>query len=401
MIENIYLIIFFFFLSGRISSFLELFLTDIEIPTRFLTKLVWLILYSLFLLFFLLYKKGWKRISEFFSKNKLLGISLLFIIFSSFLSLIESYDTIQSFYGAVYQMILVSIAVIGAVVFSSKSGQKISKVVVIYGIILSIIAFVQFIDYYLNQNQGIVIKFFNGGGFVPIKVFNLRTSDIGIFLRPSSLMVDPNFLSPFLVISMLFCVDIYRKGRNKLLVVVSFVVIFAAFVLTMSRTGIISLVVGMFVYIGSLYLKRLSVKVFSFYPWILLQRIFARFFSMDYSFTEHIEYAKSAWNIFLKHPLLGKGVGSFPSYYNDNINPLVSYGSVHSGVLKILAEMGIIGFISTVYFLVLVAIRLLKNKSSLFFSILCVIIVGNFTYDFLATPWVWFILGIMISDSDV
>jgi O-antigen ligase len=94
----------------------------------------------------------------------------------------------------------------------------------------------------------------------------------------------------------------------------------------------------------------------------------------------------SAYDIYLKHPVLGIGVGNYANYvsvYNPDQfwianNEIITYDHPESGYLKILIEFGTIGFCSILLIILYPIItgffKYLKTKNTLLLFFVCAII---------------------------
>ncbi|MBI2356665.1 O-antigen ligase family protein [Candidatus Dojkabacteria bacterium] len=393
----------FILISGRLSFIVDI-LAEGEISPRTLTKVLWIVVYLVLLAIYLIYcRKSLRTLFDAvvtaFIRYKVVFISLGVFLLASAISLLTSYNLNESIMGLGYYSILISLFLVGIVLPKKSDSDTFKKGLLFSALILIIVGLTQYVDYRMNQDLGWFISVFDKGGFVSASAFNIRTADNGLFLRPSSLMIDTNVFAVFLAMISVFSVDLINKRKSMLLSTSVLILSLAMILLTASRTGYLALIVGFIVYYGHRFIMRkdgVKGRVYSSFLPLALTRLTLA----DFSANEHINYWIQSIKIFLKHPVLGIGIGNFPQYYRENIDSRVQFATPHSVYAKMLAEGGIIGILSFGFVVISLGLELLKRKSPLILGLFSIIVVGNITYDFFMTPWVWFLLGAFLSDLD-
>lgn len=131
-----------------------------------------------------------------------------------------------------------------------------------------------------------------------------------------------------------------------------------------------------------------------------------RFKSISSGDSARIEIYKSAFNIFKNNPVTGIGFDNFIQA-TDYYEKASSYQHPHNMALKMLCEVGIIGFLS--YFAMMGAIlyKLWKNRSKLICEIMLSVIALMLIYENFETVIVWkraseyifFMLGLALSSN--
>jgi len=108
--------------------------------------------------------------------------------------------------------------------------------------------------------------------------------------------------------------------------------------------------------------------------------------ALNDSYSFRMSIWSSAYDIYLKHPVLGIGVGNYANYvsvYNPDQfwianNEIITYDHPESGYLKILIEFGTIGFCSILLIILYPIItgffKYLKTKNTLLLFFVCAII---------------------------
>lgn len=395
----------FFLVAGRLSLVVDIF-TEVDIPSRILTKVVWVVIYAVGLAVVLVVCKFdakylFNTFRAWVFQYKWIALSMLLFILISLIGLLSSFNVRESIMGLVYYIILFSLFIFGSMLGKKEYGRNFVTGWFYGALALVLVGGLQYVDYRVNQNVGSFISLFDSGGFVPASAFNFRTADNGLFLRPSSLMVDANVFAVYLSMVIIFVLDMIVRKRFTLLSLFTATVSITMLVLTASRTGVIALVVGIlsyFIYrwVVSGGLRRM-VKGggYAFIPLFL-----ERFSLNDLSTMEHIKYWIQSVKIFLKHPFFGIGHGNFPAYYREKIDITVAFATPHSVYAKFLAEGGGFGIISFGLVMVSLFVQFLKRRSALLVSIFIMVAVGNVTYDFFMTPWVWFLFGVFLSEIE-
>ena len=198
------------------------------------------------------------------------------------------------------------------------------------------------------------------------------------YLRAIATFPDPHMLSFFLGMLLPFALGLFLKLKNKLYLLVFFV-LFIADLLTFSRGGYLGLFAGagvaFLVLLARLERKnKIRIIIFTilassllFIPGPISQRFFSSFDWKEGSNQGRIETWEKALEIILEHPFLGVGIGNYALEVSATANyrdPIYA----HSNYLDIAAETGIISLLAWLGFLGSVFFAFLKkSKEVLFF----------------------------------
>ncbi len=251
--------------------------------------------------------------------------------------------------------------------------------------------------------------------------------------RASGAFYDPNILAVFLIITIIlgFAVVIYSdlSKKVKFLIVVSSFISTLGVLATFSRTGLVSLAIGVFavslfhrkkIYILYVFGALLSIVgiiiLFTDYGGFVVARFLSIFDVMkDVSIRTRIGLIKSGLAMFVDHPFLGIGFRGFPKlyyYYIDPITPalLLSVNEPHTLYVSLLAELGVQGLLVIIilfYKVIKDTLSLIKitkndfNKSILIgnLGIFISLLVTYFFYGNLFPQFniIWINLGIIYS----
>lgn len=255
--------------------------------------------------------------------------------------------------------------------FSKKEIIPLVKTLLVAAFFTSIIVFFQF---YKQASIGGVLYFFGERTFhastIGIAKIQFNSSTL---LRPYATFPHPNVLAFFLFMSIvfsLFCLQ-QKKRVEKVLYVISIVVIHGALLLTLSRMVLICLGIfwGYFlmttvltrkkkvVIWGALALTLCSIYILSF-P--------LRFFSIsliarDWGFRQ--ELLTIAFSIFKDNSLFGVGLNNFFYHeiaYQRVISPTLLQ-PVHNIYVLVLIQLGVFGFIFFIWFLKKTFVKLISN----------------------------------------
>ncbi len=395
----------FFLVAGRLSLIVDIF-TEADIPSRILTKAVWIAVYIVGLAVVLVVCKFdarylYNTVKAGLVQYKWILLSMLVFILVSLIGLVFSFNVRESVMGLVYYIILFSLFLFGSMLGKKGDGRNFVTGLFYGTLALILVGGLQYVDYRINQNVGSFISLFDSGGFVPASAFNFRTADNGLFLRPSSLMIDANVFAVYLSMIIIFVLDMVVRKKSTLLSLFTATVSVVMLVLTASRTGVIALVVGILSYFIYRWVDSGGLRrVFKGGSYAFVPLFLERFNLKDLSTMEHINYWIQSVKIFLKYPFFGIGHGNFPAYYREKVDATVAFATPHSVYAKLLAEGGGFGIISFGMVMVSLFVQLLKKRSALLVSIFIMVAVGNVTYDFFMTPWVWFLFGVFLSEIE-
>ena len=177
-------------------------------------------------------------------------------------------------------------------------------------------------------------------------------------LRVNTTFVDPNIFARFLILGVVanFILQIYSQSNTvKLLYLAGLAVLLAQLALTGSRGGIITLVVILIATLILLPNRKAPLWVIGLgilFGGLLLMgqpELWNRILSVtEFANTQRLYLWKAAIAIFLDHPIIGTGLGTFQTVFeNDyihfrNVGPDGATIS-HTTILTIAAELGAIG----------------------------------------------------------
>jgi O-antigen ligase len=306
--------------------------------------------------------------------------------------------------GGVYYGILLSIPVFIWFILSGVDKHILNKVsyrfVGFITTILAVFTALQYWAYSFGGAQNLIIKFFDEhGGFMPVSFFTFEYGATSV-IRPSSLMGDPNFLAVFLatlaIIGVDFIVKKFKEEKRVDWIMIGFLFLnLANIFVSGSRSGILVLIVEVVVYFsGNLLFKKQFFAVTAF------GNLFARFKDAltlkDASTIQHLDFAKTAIEMFKQKPIFGVGIANYPYYFWEYFNSQAGFATPHSIYFQFLAETGLLGFIGLIGVIIYIAQNLIKNKNILYLSIFAGFLVGNITYGYFMTPWVWFYIGLFL-----
>lgn len=199
---------------------------------------------------------------------------------------------------------------------------------------------------------------FDLGGFT--------TGIVGLFFKKNLLTVGwgrSNYLAAFFVVIIPLTIGylFYTKSKGaKYLITFALVLMTFALILTLSRGGILALLIGMVI----LFSRLLKAKTFM--PFLIVLLVIAvvlllnpltyvlidRISSLETSgsVSTRINFYKDVWNAFLNHPITGVGFGNLGYYATFIFGPDES-PAAHNIFLGAIGEVGLIGAI--LYFSIL------------------------------------------------
>jgi O-antigen ligase len=215
------------------------------------------------------------------------------------------------------------------------------------------------------------------------KLYWVRTMRYGGF--PFGPYVNRNHFAGFaeIIIPVALVPLVLGKVRRERLFLVGLfaLVPIVALLLSASRGGIISFAVQMIILFLLLLVRRIrsghvlvgglvvlcAVMAVS---WIGVQQVLQRFSemqTMEVSGGKRAAMRQDAWRLFLDHPLLGTGLGTFemvfPPYDSLYDGKVVDHA--HNDYMEALAETGIVGGLSCAWFLGLILLNSLKGWAEL------------------------------------
>lgn len=202
----------------------------------------------------------------------------------------------------------------------------------------------------------------------------------GGFMRKGAFEADPNFFALSLIMTIPITINEVSLTKSKLWKVLSavmFLVIIFATLATFSRGGLVTLIVVMI-----FMFSKTKKSVLFVLPIIIISGFaFAIFVSTATIQVEPLGLAsgqrisalvyrlsamRSAFHVFMDHPLFGVGVGNFIRYYHQYSILPSSYSVfvAHNMYLEILANLGLIGFIPFSSIIILSYIATLRAQKA-------------------------------------
>ena len=173
-----------------------------------------------------------------------------------------------------------------------------------------------------------------------------------------------------------------KVRRERLFLVALFAMVpIVALLLSASRGGIVSFAVQMSLLFVLLLIRRIRSRFViaggvvvlcaaMFVSWIGVQQVLSRFAgieTLEVSAGKRSAMRQGAWRLFLDHPLLGTGLGTFeivfPPY--DSVFDGKIANHAHNDYLEVLAETGMVGGLCCLWFLWVVLLQSLKGMAEL------------------------------------
>ncbi|MCU0679719.1 MAG: O-antigen ligase family protein, partial [Planctomycetes bacterium] len=307
-----------------------------------LIKLFSILLISFSLLLFTLFSGlKWLRGNSFFSARVILGLFLLF----SFLSSIFSHNVF-------FSLLCWLEFLLGALIFFTLQKQ----------------------EFWQNKKYSILAVIVSSSTLLSLLGFFYYL--VGNYTRLTSTFYWPNPFASFLLLILPLNIYLLWQGRYKLIWLLFLIINGSAFVLTGSRGAWLSLIlvlVGLAIIawrqkeffvpkknIFNILKIFILIVILAFVlqglkdnNWSFIQRNYQG--PLDSSSVMRLDYWLGAGKIFISNPFLGTGLGSFKTVYQYyQSNPLSSGKYAHNWYLELLAEGGILVFLSFLAFILLV-----------------------------------------------
>jgi O-antigen ligase len=172
-----------------------------------------------------------------------------------------------------------------------------------------------------------------------------------------------------------------KVRRERVFLVALFAVVpIVALFLSASRGGIISFVFEMVILLALLLIHRIRGKhvvvggivvlcAVTAVSWIGVQQLLTRFSlqNVEVSTGKRTAMRRGTWHLFLEHPIIGTGLGSFEMVYPpyDSLYDGKVVSHAHNDYLEGLAETGLIGGLCCFWFLAVVLLNALKGLADL------------------------------------
>lgn len=237
--------------------------------------------------------------------------------------------------------------------------------------------------------------------------------------RVNSTFIDPNIFARYLNISILGTVLLLLRREWPLRsgTALALLIQVAALGVTFSRTAWLILLFGLFVLVigtakywktrwRALSLGALGVAALYLIPSIRVR--FETLFTGISALGQREHLIKGGWAMFIEHPLTGVGLGNFQWALENPYHYLVPWSDAvtrsHTSVVTVVAEMGILGIVSMLAFLLIIAgmnLRLFNRMNAYAQAVvICVFVVwlssqgeGRFFED----PMLWAFWGLSLA----
>jgi len=350
-------------------------------PTLYLTDII-----ILFILFF--YFPNLLRLIKKNVKKTIFIIGLLVILFTSAFFAENQFAAIYGIFKFL-EFLFLGIFIANG----KKNNTTFSYLLAIPIIYESLITLAQF----LNQSSLNGIFYFLGErkftGLTP----GIANASLNgeLILRPYGTFSHPNVLAGFLVLSMTILIVqfVKQKKATKYFILGSLILGTIALFLTLSRVAIILWIVLLpFIILTKNNMNKKTIYVFFgifiFFMFCVLNTPlllrFTQISLIDEAFVQRQLFLKEAFDLFLKHPILGVGLNNFIVSIPSVMKPseLNSLQPVHNIFVLNLVETGIIGSLFFLYFLFLTIKKNYKKKIFIL-SIFSIFFLGFFDHYFL------------------
>lgn len=234
----------------------------------------------------------------------------------------------------------------------------------------------------------LLIQFIIGISFTISKSPNVNVEG-GTVLRYPSFFQDPQKYGQFLAAVSLFTLLSFNSSKLSFLKLILFIFSGTALLYTGARAPLGGWILALILFILFIPIDRkyYLLPFFILIPVFLIEYyhiipVFNRA-SMDDSYSFRNDIWRIAYSIFEEHPLSGIGLGNYQTYveyfHSDQYwivdNDITFYDHPESGYLKLLVEMGIVGFIPLVLIILFVLISGIlqylrfNNINSAFFTL--------------------------------
>ena len=269
-------------------------------------------------------------------------------------------------------------------------------ITVALGIVFSLVGFVEYATKTILLNQKLIV-----------------TNDLHAYFTVNSLFYDPDIFGRYLALAMtlLAALLLYRRDRRELWgTVAALAIMWACLVLTLSRSSLGSLLVGLAVLAALRWRpsRALVVAVAVIVVGALVVAATPTTFGLNHG----INFASSGRgglvsggvSLFSERPGWGYGSGSFVTEYRDhhrNIDTTLS--ASHTIPVTIAAEQGVIGLIAYVALLACAFTMLIRRargdpvRSAIAAAFAALVFHTMFYADFLEDPTTWVLLGVGVA----
>ncbi len=368
-----------------------------------------IILLLIFAIFLVSNIKYFKKIKKF--KLSKITLTLLFLSLFSFASIIWAPDKELALFSAV--KLSFAIAFFFVILNTKINWRKLMFVFIFTAMLQGAFGLWQFFNQYSPANKylGISEHKTTTIGTSVVHTVGEKAEDYRRWLRSYGGFSHPNILGGFLAIMLIFIVNIYSEINEKeeptfkdlyirLFLLFSLIAIFAGMITSFSRNA--WLVAGLsflaFFIIHFKDRKESLLKTSFIFSVILIFFIinFSNLFLSRFTLNNHLEiqsieervkYTQQAKDLIKDHPWFGVGIGNYTlADYNKLQKKLPAwyYQPVHNVFLLIIAELGIIGLLLFLLFLVLLLKNFHKQKNNVF-----LLAVFSFLIMMFFDHWIW------------
>lgn len=358
--------------------------------------------------------------------------ALAALIFTEILSILGSFDRFQSFQVLVFHLLM--IALFYLIVWSIRDERGLDRLVWAWGAgaaTVSLLGIWQFFRYSLGLDPTLFFERWFSAKTLPVDTFlqslygllSWRTRwDLGMIdhtLRPPSTFIDvstgASFAGIFLVLGLSWFMSWKKNDLRR--VVMGALMAFSSlyFLMAVSRSAVFGLVAGLGVFSFLAFKDRINTKILK--SLIIVVALAVVEVGIVFSITtqrlgsalNRLTYAQDAWQMFIRNPLMGVGVGNFESYCISVLRPGPSACYSHSIFLTWLGEMGILGlaanfFLATVliYFLYLIFHRLSREnvwkwRIAGLLSAYVALLFANIFHAHYGLEFTWVLIGLGVS----
>ncbi|MDP2683604.1 MAG: O-antigen ligase family protein, partial [bacterium] len=242
----------------------------------------------------------------------------------------------------------------------------------------------KYFDKWARISIFIRIIFYNG---VLVSLISLGMFFFQSSTRASGLLFNANALGSYLLFSLpiglIYLFNVTENKKLKVFDIIGLMIIISAFILTLSYTGFVSFVIPFFIllyYFRKKIFQKKNIKYYIVITLVILVALFIIRFqklgeateaiqiyktiSLDhisFSFNQRFDFDLTAINIFLDNIWNGSGYNTFQSIfgrYSQTVSEQPRY--VHNYYLQMLAEIGILGFLFLVSFIILILYKAKK-----------------------------------------
>jgi len=357
--------------------------------------------------------------------------ALAAVVSTEILSIIFSFDRFQSFQVVVFHLLMIGLFYL--IIWSVRSERGLARLVWAWGIGSATVALLgiwQFFHYALGGDPTLFFERWFSAKTLPADTFlqslygliSWRARwDIGMldhFLRPPSTFIDvttgASFVGIFLILGFGWFLSWKREDLRRVLIGMLLAVSSLYFLMAVSRSAALGLLagVGLFAY---LYLKDrfnprvIRVAIITVAVAVLGLGIFFTVTNRLESTLNRLTYVQDAWQMFIKNPLFGVGVGNFEPYCRSVLNPGSPACYSHSILLTWLGEMGILGlaanlFLATVviYFLYRLFDRLKREniwkwRTAGLLSAYIALLFSNIFHAHYGLEFTWVLMGLAVA----